>query len=153
MVLLGAAGIVLLFLSGLSEKDDKTVTAAEQPYTEVARSFCSESEERLEAFLENIEGAGEVEVYLTVGSVERYIYASEKKLAESENKRDSEEKFVLVGGNSREPLVETVETPQITGAVIICKGCNSPVVEERMYRAAAAALDLPTADIYVTIMK
>jgi stage III sporulation protein AG len=49
--------------------------------------------------------------------------------------------------------VETVETPQITGAVIICKGCNSPVVEERMYRAAAAALNLPTADIYVTIMK
>lgn len=154
IVLLGAAGIVLLFLSGLFEKDDKTVTAAEQPYTEVARSFCSESEERLEAFLENIEGAGEVEVYLTVGSGERYIYASEKKHSESENKRNSEEKYVLVGGSSsREPLVETVKTPEITGAVIICRGCGSPVVEERMYKAASAALGLPTADIYVTTMK
>ena len=142
-----------MLLSNLTNGGEKAITVEERDYTDVAQSFCKESEERLEAFLENIEGAGGVEVYLTVGSGERYIYASEKKLAESENKRDSEEKFVLVGGNSREPLVETVETPHITGAVIICKGCNSPVVEERMYRAAAAALDLPTADIYVTIMK
>jgi stage III sporulation protein AG len=153
IILLGAGGILLLLLSNLTNGGEKAVTVEERDYTDVAQSFCKESEERLEVFLENIEGAGEVEVYLTVGSGERYIYASEKKLAESENKRDSEEKFVLVGGNSREPLVETVETPQITGAVIICKGCNSPVVEERMYRAAAAALNLPTADIYVTIMK
>lgn len=153
IILLGAGGILLLLLSNHGDGGEKAVTAEERDYTDVAQSFCRESEERLEAFLENIEGAGEVEVYLTVGSGERYIYASEKKLAESENKRDSEEKFVLVGGNSREPLVETVETPQITGAVIVCKGCGSSVVEERMYRAASAALDLPTADIYVTMMK
>ncbi|MBR5513827.1 MAG: hypothetical protein IKV85_07580 [Ruminococcus sp.] len=152
--LLGAAGVFLLILSGFFDGGDEAEIVEVKPYTDVAQSFCRESEERLEAFLENIEGAGEVEVYLTVASGERYIYASEKKLTESENKRDSEEKFVLVGGSgSREPLVETVRTPEITGAVIICRGCSSPVVEERMYKAASAALGLPTADIYVTTMK
>ena len=153
IALLGAAGVVLLFLSGLSDKDEKKVIAAEKPYTDVAQSFCRENEERLEAFLEKIEGAGEVEVYLTAGSGERYIYASEEKHSESENNRTSEEKYVLIGGSSREPLIETVKTPEIAGAVIICRGCGSPVVEERMYKAASAALGIPTADIYVTIMK
>ncbi len=154
IVLLGAAGVFLLILSGFFDGGDEAEIVEVKPYTDVAQSFCRESEERLEAFLENIEGAGEVEVYLTVASGERYIYASEKKLTESENKHDSEEKFVLVGGSSsREPLVETVRTPEITGAVIICRGCGSPVVEERMYKAASAALGLPTADIYVTTMK
>jgi stage III sporulation protein AG len=154
IVLLGAVGVFLLVLSELSDGKERVEITEVQPYNDVAQSFCRESEERLEAFLENIEGAGEVEVYLTVASGERYIYASEKKLTESENKRDSEEKYVLVGGSSsREPLVETVRTPEITGAVIICRGCGSPVVEERMYKAASAALGLPTADIYVTTMK
>lgn len=155
ITLLGTAGAVLLFLSGfIDREDEEPVIAAEKPFTDDVQSFCRESEERLEAFLENIEGAGEVEVYLTVGSGERYIYASEEKHSESENKRDSEEKYVIVGGSSsREPLIETVKTPEITGAVIVCEGCGSPVVEERMYHAASAALGIPTADIYVTIMK
>jgi stage III sporulation protein AG len=49
--------------------------------------------------------------------------------------------------------VETVKAPEITGAVVICSGCGSPVVEERIYKATAAALDISTSDIYVTIMK
>lgn len=154
IVLMAVCGAVLLFLSGFGGIADKNAVSAEKSDADVALDFRTENEERLEAFLENIEGAGEVKVYLTVGSGERYIYASEKKSSESENKRDSEEKLVLVGGSSsREPLIETVRSPEITGAVIVCKGCKSPVVEERMYKAASAALGIPTADIYVTIMK
>lgn len=154
IVLMAVCGAVLLFLSGFGGRADKNAVSAEKSDADVALDFRTENEERLEAFLENIEGAGEVKVYLTVGSGERYIYASEKKSSESENKRDSEEKLVLVGGSSsREPLIETVRSPEITGAVIVCKGCKSPVVEERMYKAASAALGIPTADIYVTIMK
>lgn len=154
IVLLGAAGILLLFVSGLTGDKKEAVPELEKACSDVAQEYRRESEERLEAFLENIEGAGEVEVYLTVGSGERYIYASEEKTSDSENRTEKEQKYVMIGGSSsREPLVETVRVPEITGAVVICTGCGSPVVEERMYKAAAAALDIPTSDIYVSIMK
>lgn len=147
------AGLLLIMLSFFSADKKETVKSFEKPQTDSARDYCSQTEERLKAFLEKIEGAGEVEVYLTIGSGERYVYVSEEKRSESENKNEKEEKYVLIGGSSREPLIETVEVPKITGAVIICTGCKSPVVEERIYKAASAALDIPTADIYVTIMK
>lgn len=154
IVLLGAAGILLLFVSSLTGDKKEAVPELEKACSDVAQEYRRESEERLEAFLENIEGAGEVEVYLTVGSGERYIYASEEKTSDSENRTEKEQKYVMIGGSSsREPLVETVRVPEITGAVVICTGCGSPVVEERMYKAAAAALDIPTSDIYVSIMK
>lgn len=154
VVILGVAGIFLLFLSNLPNKEKATEKRTEKSDSNIVQSYCKESEERLEAFLENIEGAGEVKVYLTVGSGERYIYASEEKRSQSENRTEEEEKYVIVGGSSnREALVETVKTPEITGAVVVCTGCISAVVEERIYKATAAALDIPTSDIYVTIMK
>lgn len=154
-VIFGIAGLILILLSSFVSDKKKSVHETEKPQTNAAQSsYRSETEERLEAFLENIEGAGEVKVYLTVGSGERYVYASEGKHSESENKKEEEEKYVIVGGGSdRQPLIETIKTPEITGAVVICKGCSSPVVEERIYKAVSAALDIPTSDIYVTTMK
>ncbi|MBO5163062.1 MAG: hypothetical protein J6B75_01255 [Ruminococcus sp.] len=154
VAVLGTAGLLLIMLSSFSADKKEPVKSNEKPQTSAAQDYCSQTEERLEGFLEKIEGAGEVEVYLTVGSGERYVYVSEEKRSESENKTEEEEKYVLIGGSSsREPLIETVEVPKITGAVIVCTGCESPVVEERVYKAASAALGIPTADIYVTIMK
>lgn len=154
VAVLVTAGIILIMLSSFSADKKETKSSCEKPQTDFAQDYCSQTEERLRVFLEKIEGAGEVEVYLTIGSGERYVYVSEEKRSESENKTEEEEKYVLIGGSSsREPLIETVEVPKITGAVIVCTGCKSPVVEERIYKAAAAALDIPTADIYVTIMK
>ena len=57
------------------------------------------------------------------------------------------------GGGQREPLIETVQAPAITGAVVACTGCGDPAVEERIYRAVSAALGIPTSRIYVTKMK
>lgn len=149
---LGAVGLLLIMISSILP-DKKQSAEQNSPKTEItaAESYCRETEKRLEDFLEKIEGAGNVEVYLTVGSGERYVYAAEEKKAVSENKVERDEKYVLIGGGSeREPLIEKVETPEITGAVIICSGCDSPLVEERIYRAVSAALGISTMKIYVS---
>ena len=154
VTVLGAAGLLLIMISSFLPDKKENTQLAKEPQTDIAGSYCRETEERLEECLKKIEGAGEVEVYLTVGTGERYVYASEEKRSVSENKTEEEEKYVIVGGSSsREPLIEKVEVPEITGAVIVSTGCESPVVEERMYKAAAAALGIPTSKIYVTIMK
>lgn len=153
---LGTAGLLLIlissFLTDRKQPDPQTQEKAEQ--MSQAESYCSDTEERLRDFLRHIDGAGEVEVYLTVGTGERYIYAAEGRKSSQDNRTEEEKKYVMTGGSGqREPLIETVEAPAVTGAVVVCTGCGDPAVEERLYKAVAAALGISTAKIYVTKMK
>lgn len=149
---LGATGLFLIMLSSvLPEKQDATAGGTDRQIMEEADSYCRETERRLEEFLGGIEGAGEVRVYLAVGSNERYVYASEGKRSSTENRVEEEEKYVMTGnGGEKKALVETIKTPEICGAVIAASGYGSPAVQERLYKAASAALDIPTGKIYVT---
>lgn len=156
VTVLGMAGLLLILITSfLPDKNQQPVQkASTSPVSEASDEYCRNMEKKLRGFLRNIDGAGEVEVYLTVVSGERYVYAAEGKKSSSENRTEEEKKYVMTGGSSqRGPLIETVETPEIAGAVIVCTGCGSPAVEERIYKAASAALGIPTAKIYVTKMK
>ncbi|MBR0142130.1 MAG: hypothetical protein IJM19_07785 [Ruminococcus sp.] len=155
VVILGLAGLVLIMISsfdtGKNTADNKDIKPVSEEIT--AESYCRETEKRLEDFLENIDGAGDVKVYLSVGTGEKYVYAVEKNSKSSENQKEEDIKYVIVGGGEKSALVETVRTPEITGAVIACTGCGSPVVQERIYKAVSSALGLPTSKIFVTQMK
>jgi stage III sporulation protein AG len=151
---LGTAGLLLILISSFLPDKKQPVQRTAEPQAQEQTDYCRETEERLRSFLGRIEGAGEVEVYLTVGSGERYVYAAEGRRSSQENRTEEEKKYVMTGGSgSREPLIETVEAPAITGAVVACTGCGDPAVEERLYRAVSAALGIPTSKIYVTKMK
>ncbi|MCM1506835.1 MAG: hypothetical protein NC177_06825 [Ruminococcus flavefaciens] len=153
---LGIGGLIFIMISSVVP-DKKSADIPE--YTAVeensgADSYRIETEKRLEEFLRSIDGAGDVKVYLTVGNDSRYIYATEGRRSKSENKTEEERKYVMIGnGSDKSALVETVETPAITGAVIACGGFDSPSVQEQIYRAVSTALGIPTGQIYVTKLK
>lgn len=156
ITVLGIGGLVLIMISSLiPDKKETAPAASKASYTSVsAESYCRDTEARLESFLRQIEGAGEVRVYLTVGTDLRYIYATEDKLSRSDTKTEEEEKYVMVGnGSEKSALIETVEAPAVMGAVVACTGADSPAVQEKIYLTVSAALDLPTAKIYVTKLK
>ena len=153
---LGTAGLLLILISSfLTDKKQASPQETEEVMKlSASDSYCHDTEKRLCNILKRIDGAGEVEVFLTIGTGERYVYVSEGRISSQDNKKEEEKKYVITGGSGqREPLIETVKAPAITGAVILCTGCGSSVVEERMYRAVSAALDIPTSKIYVTKMK
>lgn len=151
VTVLGMSGLILIMLSSVTPDKAKTKTANVKVAADISADFCNETEKRLENFLRSVEGAGDVRVYLTVGSSERYIYATEGRKSKSDERTEVDEQYVIVGNASdKTALIETVETPEIVGAVIACTGCGNPVVEERMYKAASAALGIPTGKIYVT---
>ncbi|MCD8187331.1 MAG: hypothetical protein LUD57_01685 [Ruminococcus sp.] len=54
---------------------------------------------------------------------------------------------------SKTALVETVNSPEIVGAVIACTGCDSAAVQEEIYKTVSTVLDLPTSKIYVTKLR
>ncbi len=156
VIVLGAAGLLLIMLSGFTDGSKKSSPSSETalPAGMSSESYCSETEKRLEGFLQRIDGAGEVRAFLKVGSEQRYVYATEGKKTVSDNKAEEEEKYVMIGGNGgKNALIETVEAPEIEGAVILCSGCGDPAVREQVYRAAAAALGIPTAKIYVARLR
>ena len=148
----GAVGLALIMLSSIlpDKKHEQQPEKADSGISDVSR-YCADTERRIEDFLCKIDGAGDVQVYLTVGTDEKYIYATEDRHIKAENRREEEEKYVIIGnGNEKNALIETVEAPEITGAVVACSGCGSPVVQERIYKAVSAALGIDTGRIYVT---
>ncbi|NLT09694.1 MAG: hypothetical protein GXY08_09350 [Ruminococcus sp.] len=152
IVILGSAGLLLVLISSLLPSGNRSDKGNEPkvPDTDIA-GYCLETQNRLEDFLESIDGAGKVRVYLTINSDEQYIYAKEEKQSRADNRTEQEEKYVLVGGGSdKTALIETVRMPEIAGAVIACTGCDSPIVRERIYRAVSAALGISAGKIYVT---
>ena len=154
VVIFGAAGLLLIMLSPVFSGGKHSGSSAKTPeLTSVSgEEYCAGLQQRLEAFLGNIEGAGSVRVFLKAGSEQRYVYATEGRQSRSDTKCEEEEKYVLIGGNSgKSALIETVETPVIEGAVILCSGGGDPAVQERIYRAASAALGISTARIYVAV--
>ena len=155
VTVLGAAGLCLILLSSIlpsgKDSDEKPEPAA---VCEASGDFCTETENRLADFLRDIEGVGEVRVYLKVNGNEEYVYATEGRTSISENKTEEEEKYVMIGSSGeKSALVETVKAPGISGAVIACTGCGSAAVQENVYKAASAALGIPTSQIYVTKLK
>ncbi|MBR4628222.1 MAG: hypothetical protein IKO47_11100 [Ruminococcus sp.] len=155
VVVLGLAGLILIMLSSVFSGGSKKKAAESIPELSTVSSgeYCEDTQQRLEAFLSQVDGAGRVRVFLKVSSEQRYVYATEGKQSRSENRAEEEEKYVLIGGSSgRSALIETIQAPEIEGAVILCSGGSIPVVQERIYRAASAALGIPTARIYVAAL-
>lgn len=156
MTVCGAAGLLLIMISSLlPDKKQENVKPSENgiSFAENDELRC-DTEKRLGELLSSIDGAGNVKVYLSFGSCQRYIYASEGRRSRSGDKTEEEDKYVMVGsGSEKSPLVETVEKPEVTGAVIVCDGGDSPSVREKMYKAASAALGISTAKIYVAKLR
>ena len=156
MTVCGLAGLLLIMISALlpdKSVKEKSKTASPHKLSEV-QDYCRQTEKSLEDFLESIDGAGEVKAYITAESSERYVYATEGRRSRADNKTEEEEKYVMIGsGSEKNALIESVEIPKVTGAVILCSGGDSASVREKLYSAVSAALDLPTARIYVTKLR
>lgn len=144
-VMIGAAGIFLIFLSSfIPQQTDRAITAD----TAAAEEYGRETEKRLKEILSHVEGAGRVEVMLTIACTEEYIFAEESDLTRGNGgEYRSSGKYVMSGGS---PVLKKVVSPQVSGVVVLCTGAESAAVRERIYSAVSAALGLPANRIYVT---
>ena len=156
VMFLGIAGLIFIMLAAVIP-DGKSTDTAEYSQAKGVNStedFRIDTEKRLEEFLKNIDGAGDVKVCITVATDQRYVYATEGKRNQSGNTTEEEKKYVIIGnGSEKTALVETIQPPAITGAVVACSGYDSPAVQEQIYKATSAVLGISTGKIYVTKLK
>ena len=142
---------MLLFISELDferEKKDEKVTISDEEY-------CNYLEEKIQLFIENIEGAGKTEVIITLAETTEYIYATDDKdIRKNNNNSDDstfEKDYVIIESNNNDIglLFKTIE-PKIRGVAISCEGGNNVAVQEQIYSTIEAVLDISTSNISIS---
>lgn len=141
VLLVMAAGALLLLLpSGeRSKAEPEPVTAnAEEDFSVEAL------EEKLEAALSRVEGAGDVKVVLTVRSGMRRVLAQNSSLEQdgSAVQRENQTVVVSAGSGQQETVLVQQVYPQFQGALVVAEGGGDPAIRLKLTEAVAALTGL-----------
>jgi len=146
-VLILAVGIVLMLLpTNFSKKENAEVIPTE--------AKDQTQEEQLASILGKIEGAGRVEVMLTVVTGEEIIYQTNDEETNDEALHKNNKDTVTVTDSNRNQtgLIRQINPPVYLGAVIICQGADNPSVHLAIVDAVSKATGLTTNKISVLKM-
>lgn len=140
LVLVLGVGLMLLPVG-------KSETTAAEPVSTQPEQDTTDMERRLEAILSQIQGAGEVQVLLSVAQGEQTVYQADT----ADGRTDTV--IITDGDRAQQGLVEQVNPPRYLGAVIVCQGADSAAVRLAIVEAVASATGLGTDHISVLKMK
>ena len=145
LVVLAGLGLMLLPLS--PEAPEEPAPAAVQAEPDL--------EQRLEAILSGIQGAGQVRVLLTVEAGRETVYQTDSRAQSDSDGSDRSDDTVLVEDASRveSGLVRQVLEPRYRGAVVLCQGADAPSVRLAVVEAVRCLTGLGADQISVLKMK
>ena len=142
--LLGA-GLLLLPREGGAKPTAAPATAAATAEEPAAL------EAKLEKLLSQMEGAGAVQVVLTLEKSASYTYQTDRETRDGEERRET----VLVsdGAGGEAPVTQETAYPVYQGAVVACQGADSAQVRLDIVRAVASLTGLSSDRITVIKLK
>lgn len=143
-------GIVLMLMPGKSETSESSAAPASE---KVIQS--GEIDEDLESILCKIDGAGKVEVMLTVSKGEETIFQTNIDQSQTDNTVNSNVETVIItdSGRNEYGLVTRVDPARYLGAVVLCQGADSPSVRLSIIEAVSKITGLGADRICVLKMK
>ncbi len=149
--------MLLLFFSELFNENKPEIVSKEN--TEVySRQYIEKNEKELESLLENISGAGEVRVMITLENCYENVFAtgySEKTDNKTDSqKSESEEEYIIVknGSNNEECLVVKVYEPTVKGVAVIAQGAGNIQIKNAITQTVCALFDISSAKVSVEKM-
>lgn len=107
-------------------------------------------EKKLSNKLSNVEGAGKVEVLLSVDSAGRTEIAMEKKTTSDSSGIKFEESPILVSGK---PIVLSEHYPAIVGVIILAQGADDIKVRMALMNATQTFLNITSDKIEILLMR
>ena len=134
-------GVVLM----LWPQEQSTLQA--QPTASETEQTLSQVQEQLQSLLCNIDGAGHVQVMLSLQTGTEYEYQSDM---ETDRKQTV---FAQEAGNVKTPVVRMSHYPVYRGAVVVCEGANSTEVRLRIVDAVCSLTGLGSDKVSVIKMK
>ena len=120
--------------------------------------YLSKLEEKTKGLLSQVDGAGNVDVMITLNSEGESVYARENKKSASQTEESAqqgdsrgiesktEESTVVTvnnGDGSTSPVVIKEMTAEISGIVIVAEGGDNVLVKDSLIRAAQALFGVP----------
>lgn len=152
-VIIGAAAILLIFISSLSPaSDSRTAVPAEN-----TAKLEQQLEQRLEALLCEIDGVASPRVMLTLEQTSQTVYARDSRNSASQgaeggsSQTSSETEIVIIGsGSEKAALTESTILPKVRGVAVICGGAQNVLTREKVVNTVASVLNISTARVYVT---
>ncbi|MGE5371563.1 MAG: hypothetical protein ACM3QZ_06185 [Solirubrobacterales bacterium] len=120
------------------------------------------TETELASALQSIEGAGQVQVKLSLASDGRQTYAlndrkqdrstvekDKKGMQRTVSEAQDEQNLAMAGG---EPVLLEKQAPAVTGVLVIAEGADSPAVTERLVQAVTGLMGVNSAKVKVLPM-
>lgn len=152
LIILGLAGIILIFLSSFSSQSEQTQntdTAFPDFSVEDYRAKLTEDVERI---VKQITGSSDITVVITLESGVRYKYAditegsSQDKTENDTIQSSSESKqgyiTVKTSDGGEQALLVTAQMPEIRGVAIVCVGGDNELIAEKIENTVTAALNI-----------
>lgn len=142
-------GILLMLLPDMGSSSSAPAPALESPEEAPNLSQC------LSEILSQIDGAGKVEVLLTVSAGEETIYQTNEEYATGDHSGSTKVTTVTVtdADKNQTGLIQKINPPTYLGAIVVCQGADQAVVRLSIVEAVANATGLGTDKISVLKMK
>lgn len=159
-VVLIISAVVMLLLVLISELvgDTGNTKTQNDDGTVNSQKYIYETEKELETLLENINGAGKVEVMLTLESSFENVFAKSYSTKEDKSGNDEEkelaEEYIIIkkGSSNEECLVVKVYEPAIKGVAVIAQGADNIKVKNAIIQTVCALFNISSARVSVEKM-
>lgn len=153
IALLAIVCVLSLGLTSSFEDKNSEVTNIDEVAIQKEEVENNDLETKLKNILSQINGAGEVDVMITLDSSEEIkpaynIDSTNEKSSEKDKNggertvTTSSENKTLITSSSNEPIVITTKEPIIKGVIVVSSGAEDPVVKETLYKAVQTALQV-----------
>lgn len=145
VILILLLGLFLMLLPGGKEQEAAGTDEQQQNFS------LEETEKKMEELLEKIEGAGKLQVMLTLKSGPQLQLAEDVEGSHDNGEVESRRETVTINrGSSYEDVVITRQTyPTYQGAVVVCQGADKAAVRLAVTEAVASLTGLSSDRITV----
>lgn len=157
LALIVIAGFIIIALIFISELDFNTVESNKIELKDemTTEEYCSYLEEKVTEIIECIDGAGKTKVMITLSETTEYIYATNDKNTRKNNDKSddstTQNDYVIIEKDNNDTglLIKTIE-PKVRGVAIVCEGGNNSTVQNQIYSAISAVLNISTSRISIS---
>lgn len=151
------AGFLVIALIFVSELDfEKTNQEKVEITDEMSTAeYCVYLEKKVTEIIEAIDGAGKTKVMITLSETTEYIYATNDKDTRKSNETNDdstyENDYVIIEKDSNDTglLIKKIE-PKVRGIAVVCEGGNNSSVQNQIYSAVSAVLNISTSRISIS---
>ena len=165
LVALLIAVVLIIWFADFGKKDTKEGTQTTNGSVSSVSLYTTELEQKLEKTLSLIEGAGSVDVMITLNGASKLIlaYETENKnnstdnttsngtTTKSSNTTTNSSPIIINKNGQSQPLVLREIMPDIKGIVVVCEGANNIRVKLNILQAVQALLGVNSGQIEIFV--